>query len=392
MTATQLAAVIVLAAGAGTRMKSSLAKVLHPIAGRSLLGHALAAARECEPAHVVVVVRHQREDVAAHIEQFFPGALIADQDDIPGTGRAAECGLEALPPDLEGTVLVTSGDVPMLTGDTLRALVCHHEDSGNGVTVLTAQVADATGYGRILRDERDQVLGIVEQKDATQEQRAIREINSGIYAFDGALLRTALTEVNIDNAQQEKYLTDVLAIARRRGRGVAAYTCDDLWQTEGVNDRVQLARMGAEMNRRILQAWMRTGVSVIDPGTTWIDSDVSIGQDTTILPGTQILGASTIGANAVIGPDTTLGDVEVAAAARVLRTHARLAVIGEAANVGPFVHLRPGTQVGAGAEVDAFVQARGARIADGEHTPALSLLSGEPDESDNDSVEMMGHA
>lgn len=373
-------------------MKSSLAKVLHPIAGRSLLGHALAAARECGPAHLVVVVRHQREDVAAHVEQFFPGATVADQDDVPGTGRAAECGLDALPPDLDGTVLVTSADVPMLAGDTLRAIVSHHQACGNGVTVMTAEVEDATGYGRILRDERDQVLGIVEQKDATQEQRAIREINSGVYAFDGALLRAALTEVRTNNAQKEKYLTDVLAIAHRRGRRVAAYICEDLWQTEGVNDRVQLARLGAEMNRRIVESWMRTGVSVIDPATTWIDGDVSIGQDTTILPGTQILGASTIGRKAVIGPDTTLRDVEVKSAARVVRTHAELAVIGEGANVGPFVHLRPGTQVGAGAEVDAFVEARGARIADGARTSALSMLTGEPDESATDISDMTGQA
>ncbi len=373
-------------------MKSSLAKVLHPIAGRSLLGHALVAARECGPAHLVVVVRHQRDAVAAHIEQFFPGALVADQDEIPGTGRAAECGLAALPADFEGTVLVTSGDVPMLAGSTLRAILAEHEASGNGATVMTAVVQDATGYGRILRDETGAVLGIVEQKDATEEQRAIREINSGIYAFDASLLRAALSQVSTENAQREKYLTDVLAIARTQGRRVAAYVCDDLWQTNGVNDRVQLARMGAEMNRRIIESWMRAGVSVLDPATTWIDADVSIGQDTTVLPGTQILGASTIGANAIIGPDVTLGDVEVGAGARVVRTQAQLAVIGEGASVGPFVHLRPGAQVGAEAQVSAFVDVQGARIDAGACVSALTTLTGQPGQSSTDSSDMMGQA
>ncbi|GAB48669.1 bifunctional UDP-N-acetylglucosamine diphosphorylase/glucosamine-1-phosphate N-acetyltransferase GlmU [Mobilicoccus pelagius] len=348
------AAVVVLAAGAGTRMKSELPKVLHPLAGRSLLGHALTAARACDPEHLVVVVRHQRDAVAAHIEEICPGTLVADQDEVPGTGRATECGLDLLPADLAGTVLVTYGDVPMLTGDTLRAVVAMHEDGGHGVTVMTANVDDPTGYGRILRDEAGDVTGIVEQKDASAEQQAITEINSGIYAFDGALLRESLAEVGTDNAQGEKYLTDVLAIARSRGRRVAAYVCDDLWQTEGVNDRVQLARMGAEMNRRILDRWMREGVTVVDVSSTWIDSEVTLGRDCRLLPGTQILGASTIGANVEIGPDTTLADVEVADGAVVVRTHAHLAVIGASAHVGPFVSLRPGSTVDAAATVAPF--------------------------------------
>ncbi|GMA40710.1 bifunctional UDP-N-acetylglucosamine diphosphorylase/glucosamine-1-phosphate N-acetyltransferase GlmU [Mobilicoccus caccae] len=356
MSPTRPAAVVVLAAGAGTRMKSDLPKVLHPLAGRSLLGHALVAARACEPAHLAVVVRHQREAVAAHIEEFFAGTTIADQDDVPGTGRATECGLEALPADLSGTVLVTYGDVPMLTGETLKAIVATHEQAGNGVTVMTARVEDPTGYGRILRDERDDVVGIVEQKDATEEQRSITEINSGIYAFDGVLLRESLAQVGTDNAQGEKYLTDVLAIARERGRRVAAYVCDDLWQTEGVNDRVQLARMGAEMNRRIVTRWMREGVTVVDPASTWIDSDVTFGRDCRLLPGTQVLGASTVGRDVQIGPDTTLADVEVGDGAVVVRTHARLANIGGGAQVGPYVHLRPGSTVDGGTSVTAFTE------------------------------------
>lgn len=335
-------------------MKSDLPKVLHPLAGRSLLGHALTAARECEPEHLVVVVRHQRDAVAAHVQEIYPGTLVADQDEIPGTGRATECGLEKLPADLSGTVLVTYGDVPMLTGATLQAIVAMHEEAGHGVTVMTAHVEDPTGYGRILRDESGDVTGIVEQKDATPEQQTITEINSGIYAFDGVLLRESLAKVGTENAQGEKYLTDVLAIAREAGRRVSAYVCDDLWQTEGVNDRVQLARMGAEMNRRILERWMREGVTVVDAATTQVDTQVTFGRDCRLLPGTQVLGASTIGAGVEIGPDTTLRDVEVADGAVIVRTHAHLAEIGASAHVGPFVSLRPGSTVDAAATVAPF--------------------------------------
>lgn len=358
---TRPAAVVVLAAGAGTRMKSDLPKVLHALGGRSLLGHALAAARECDPEHLVVVVRHQRDAVAAHVEEIHPGTLVADQDEIPGTGRATECGLAQLPADLTGTVLVTYGDVPMLTGATLKAVVAMHEEGGHGATVMTAHVEDPTGYGRILRDDTGDVLGIVEQKDATPAQAAITEINSGIYAFDGALLRESLAKVGTDNAQGEKYLTDVLAIAREAGRRVAAYVCDDLWQTEGVNDRVQLERMGVEMNRRVLQRWMRAGVTVVDAATTHVDVQVTFGRDCRLLPGTQVLGASTIGAGVEIGPDTTLRDVEVGDGATIVRTHAYLTEIGAGARVGPFVFLRPGSSVDASATVAPFTDLGAAR-------------------------------
>ena len=355
MTDQHLAAVIVLAAGEGTRMKSAVPKVLHSIAGRSLLEHAIRAAEQLEPEHLAVVVRHKRELVAEHIAHVAPTAVVADQDEIKGTGRAAECGLEMLPTDLTGTVVVTYGDVPMLTTETLSALCVAHTEGGNAVTVMTARVPDPHGYGRIVRDESGEVAGIVEQKDATAEQQAIDEINSGIYAFDGALLREALARVGTDNAQGEKYLTDVLGIARGLGRTVAAFETDDLWQTEGVNDRVQLARMGAELNRRLCEKWMRAGVTIIDPPSTWIDSDVSIGPDTTIHPDTQLRGATTIGANATIGPDVTLVDSEVGNGARVWRTDGEAVEVGPSAKVGPYVHLRANTTVGEGAVIEGFV-------------------------------------
>ena len=368
----RLAAVIVLAAGEGTRMKSATPKVLHRIAGRTLVGHAIAAAREAQPEHLAVVVRHERDLVATHVAEVDPKAVIADQDDVKGTGRAVQCALDVLPADLEGTVLVTYGDVPLLAGSTLHALVDHHSASDSAVTVITANLANPTGYGRILRGADDSVEGIVEHKDATPEQLAITEINSGIYAFDAQVLRDALEHVTTDNSQGEKYLTDVLAIARSAGRRVAAHLIDDLWQTEGVNDRVQLARLGKELNRRITEKWIRDGVTIVDPDTTWIDADVAIGRDATILPGTQLLGATTIGADAVIGPDSTLEDTEVGERATISRTESRLAVVGADATVGPFSYLRPGTELGAKGKIGGFVETKNAKIGEGAKVPHLT--------------------
>ncbi|CAN5874467.1 bifunctional UDP-N-acetylglucosamine diphosphorylase/glucosamine-1-phosphate N-acetyltransferase GlmU [soil metagenome] len=376
-------AVIILAAGEGTRMKSAIPKVLHAIGGRSLLGHALYAARGASPEHLAVVVRHGRDLVARHVAEVDAGAVVADQDEVKGTGRAVECGLGVLPAEVTGTVLVTYGDVPLLTAETLQALTAVHETSGNAVTVITAELDDPTGYGRIVREEAGAVVRIVEHKDALREREAggelghvldIREINSGICAFDATVLRDCLARVGTDNVQGEKYLTDVLALAREAGGTVRAHVVEDLWQTEGVNDRVQLARLGAELNRRVVQGWMRAGVTVVDPTTTWIDTDVTIGPDTVVRPGTQLLGECTIGDGAVIGPDTTLTSVEVGDGATVVRTQAEHAVIGPEATVGPFSYLRPGTVLGAHGKIGGFVETKNARIGDGAKVPHLSYV------------------
>ena len=368
------AAVIVLAAGAGTRMKSRTPKVLHEIGGRSLLVHAVNAADGTGPGELVVVLRHERDRVAAHLGEHAPEVSVADQDEIPGTGRAVQCGLEQVTA-AEGTVLVTYGDVPLLDPATLRDLVAAHEGAGAAATVLSARVPDPTGYGRILRSEDgSEVLGIVEHKDADDSQRAIDEINSGIYAFDLAVLREALGRIGTDNAQGEMYLTDVLSIARQDGRSVRAVVTEDVMMVEGVNDRVQLAQLGAEMNRRILERHMRSGVTIVDPSTTWIDADVTIAQDAVILPGVQLHGATDIGTEAVIGPDTTLRDTEVGAGAEVVRSHALLAVIGADANVGPFSYLRAGSDLGAGGKIGGFVETKNAVIADGAKVPHLSYV------------------
>jgi len=367
-------AVIVLAAGEGTRMKSAMPKVLHTIGGRSLVHHAIAAARGIDPIHLEVVVRHERDLVAAHIAECDPDCLIADQDEIKGTGRAVECGLAALPAELSGTIVVTYGDVPLLTSETLREVLAAHERASVAVTVVTSHIPDPTGYGRIVRDADGSVARIVEQKDATDDERAITEVNSGIYAFEATLLTQALAGLGTDNAQGEKYLTDVVGIARAQGRAVAAYVLADVWQTEGVNDKIQLARLGAELNRRTVEAAMREGAIIRDPATTWIDTDVSIGRDTVIEPNVQLRGATTIGADCLIGPDTTLVDMEVGDGATVCRTQGSLSVVGPGATVGPWAYLRPGTELGAEAKIGTFVETKNANIGAGSKIPHLSYV------------------
>ena len=374
MTPPRPTAVIVLAAGGGTRMKSATPKVLHTIGGRSLVHHAIAAARGIDPIHLEVVVRHERDLVAAHIAECDPDCLIADQDEIKGTGRAVECGLAALPAELTGTIVVTYGDVPLLTSETLREVLAAHEGASVAVTVVTSHIPDPTGYGRIVRDADGSVARIVEQKDATDDERAITEVNSGIYAFEATLLTQALAGLGTDNAQGEKYLTDVVGIARAQGRAVAAYVLADVWQTEGVNDKIQLARLGAELNRRTVEAAMREGAIIRDPATTWIDADVSIGRDTVIEPNVQLRGATTIGADCLIGPDTTLVDMEVGDGATVCRTQGSLSVVGPGATVGPWAYLRPGTELGAEAKIGTFVETKNANIGAGSKIPHLSYV------------------
>jgi bifunctional UDP-N-acetylglucosamine pyrophosphorylase/glucosamine-1-phosphate N-acetyltransferase len=366
------AAVIVMAAGQGTRMKSATPKVLHEIGGRSLVGHAVVTARALAPEHLVVVVGTGREQVEAHLAAVDAEVRTAVQEQQLGTGDAVRAGLTAVPAEFEGTVVVTSGDVPLLTADTLLELIGEHDKQANAVTVLTARVPDPTGYGRILPGPDGTVAGIVEHKDATAEQRQIDEINAGIYAFDAATLRDGLSRLTTDNAQGELYLTDVLAIARGDGKRVGAFVIEDTMQTEGVNDRVQLATLRAELNRRTLEGLMRSGVTVVDPSTTWVDQTVELDQDVTLLPNTQLHGATTVATGAVIGPDTTLTDVQVGEGATIIRTHGSGALIGAGASVGPFAYLRPGTSLGVKGKIGTFVETKNATIADGAKVPHLS--------------------
>ncbi len=355
-------------------MKSAKPKVLHTIGGRTLLGHVLHAARGLAPDHLVVVVRHQRDLVAPHVGELDPAAIVVDQDKIAGTGRATQCGIQALSGDVSGTVLVTYGDVPLQTTQTLASLIATHQAEANAVTVLTAQLANPFGYGRILRDAAGAVGAIVEEKDATAEQRAVQEVNSGIFAFDADFLRAALGRIGTDNAAAEMYLTDVVGIAAQDGRRVGGLQATDRWQTEGVNTRAQLANLGRELNRRELERWMSEGVEVIDPTTTWVDVTVELAGDVTLRPGVQLHGSTRVETSAVIGPDTTLTDVQVGAGASVVRTHGVGAVIGERCSVGPFACLRAGTVLGTDGKIGTFVETKNARIAEGAKVPHLSYV------------------
>ncbi len=360
-------------------MRSAVPKVLHAIAGRTLLGHALVAAQGLQPRHLVVVVRHERDQVAPHVAQVAPEAVVADQDDVKGTGRAVRCGLDALAAATgeavpSGTVLVTYGDVPLLTTQTLSRLVEQHEREGNAVTLMSAVLDDPTGYGRVIRRADGSVQAIVEQKDGTPEQLAVPEASCGIFAFDATVLVDALGRLTTDNAQGELYLTDVVGIADGDGGRVSAMVLDDVWQAEGVNDRVQLAAVGAELNRRVVEGWMRAGVTVVDPATTWVDVQVRLGQDVLLEPGTQLRGSTTVGDGATVGPDTTLRDVQVGARATVVRTHGSEAQIGAGASVGPFAYLRPGTNLGDDGKIGTFVEVKNSDIGPGSKVPHLTYV------------------
>lgn len=369
--------VIVLAAGAGTRMKSATQKTLHEIGGRSLLSHSVHAAVGLNPDNVVVVVGHQREQVVPAVDTLADelGCKLttAVQEEQLGTGHAVQCAMAGLE-DFQGTVIVTNADVPLLRPETLDHLREHHESAGAGVTVLSVELADATGYGRIVRDDNKQVTAIVEHKDASEKIREITEINSGVFAFDAAILRDALTQLNTDNAQGELYITDVLAIAREAGHGVGAYVAADAGELAGVNNRVQLAEAGKEFNRRTVEAAMLGGATIVDPATTWIGADVTVGQDVTIHPGTQLWGKTSIADGAEIGPDSTLTDVVVGKNARVIRAHAESSRIGAEANVGPFTYLRPGTELGNNAKLGGFVETKKATIGEGSKVPHLTYV------------------
>ncbi|OJU40223.1 MAG: UDP-N-acetylglucosamine diphosphorylase/glucosamine-1-phosphate N-acetyltransferase [Microbacterium sp. 69-10] len=367
-------AIIVLAAGQGTRMKSRLPKVLHEIGGRPLVGHVLTTAHALGAQHIEVVVRHEREQVIATLAEQYPDARIVDQDEIPGTGRAVQVALDALPDDFDGDVLVLSGDVPLLEADTLQHLLDGHRAASAAATLLSAHLDDPTGYGRVIRGADGAVERIVEQKDATDDEAAVTEINAGVYVFRVSALRTFLTRIDQNNAQGELYLTDVIGLLRGAAEHVAAELAPDAASTFGVNDRAQLAEAGRVLNQRIVRRWQREGVTIIDPATTWIDDDVVLAPDVTILPNTQLLRACVIATGATVGPDTTLVDTEVGEDAVVKRTDANLAVIGARATVGPFSFLRPGTVLGAGGKIGAYVETKNAQIGEDSKVPHLSYV------------------
>ena len=366
----QPAAIIVLAAGAGTRMKSTKPKVLHEILGLTLLDHVLHTAAELKSEKTLVIVGHGRDQVQEHLAKTHPAVLTAVQDEQNGTGHAAKIALDALG-DLSGPVLVLAGDTPLLTTSdlhlTLDAL------AGKAASVLTAHLADATGYGRIVRNAKNDFEKIVEHRDASSSELLITEVNSGVYAFDAKSLRESLAKLTTDNSQGEQYLTDVLGILRSEGQVVSAVATSEE-NILGVNDRRQLADAGAILRSRINNEWMMAGVTMVDPNSVWIDRTAVLESDVTLLSNVSITGASTIRGGATIGPDCSLHDTVADHCATVIRTTSNGAVIGEGANVGPYTYLRPGTVLGAGAKAGGFVEMKNANLGTNAKVPHLSYV------------------
>jgi bifunctional UDP-N-acetylglucosamine pyrophosphorylase/glucosamine-1-phosphate N-acetyltransferase len=374
---TPATAVIVLAAGEGTRMKSrALPKVLHGFAGRSLLGHVLAATAPLDAERTVVVVGHRRDEVVGHLSEIAPDATPVVQDEQHGTGHAVRLALDAMPPAAEADadiVVVVPADAPLLTSAVLAGLVAEHVKSGSAATLLTSVVTEPRGYGRVLRDADGTVARVVEHKDAVGDELAVTEIATSVYAFDDALLRKAVTKLSTDNAQGEEYLPDVIAILAAEGHGIGAVVAA-ADETAGVNDRVQLSVAGRIYNARLLEAHMRAGVTVVDPATTWVDADVTLEPDVTLWPSVDLHGSTHVGEGAEIGPQVTLTDTSVGAGTRISRAVAIQATIGADVTIGPFAYLRPGTQLADGVHIGTSVEIKNSEIGTGSKVPHLSYV------------------
>ena len=367
-------AVIVLAAGEGTRMRSSTPKVLHEIAGLPMLGHALATATALGAQRVIPVIRHEKEKLATYINAFYPTAHIVHQDEIPGTGRAVECAINALPDDFSGAVVVTSGDVPLLDVQTLESMIDVHLQTSAGATLLTARFDDASGYGRIVRDEDGLFSSIVEHKDATEEELKITEVNAGVYVFDFKALKHALSVITSDNAAGEKYLTDVAVEILKTGGQVNALQVTDNWLVAGVNNRVQLQQVSSELNRRICEGWMLAGVTIVHPESTFIDITAVLAQDVTLLPGTHLKGITRIGSGSTIGPEVVITDTQVGSNVSITKSQISGSIIEDDSTVGPFSYIRPGTHLGAGGKIGTFVETKNVVIGEGTKVPHLSYV------------------
>jgi bifunctional UDP-N-acetylglucosamine pyrophosphorylase/glucosamine-1-phosphate N-acetyltransferase len=368
------AAVVVLAAGEGTRMKSrTVPKVLHGFAGRSLLGHVLEACAPLSATQTVVVVGHRREQVSAHLAELDPQATPVVQDEQRGTGHATRLALDALSDDATGTVLVVPGDTPLLTAETLIALLAEQQSGNAAATLLTSLAADPTGYGRVIREADGAVVRVVEHRDATAAELQVREIATSVYAFDCALLREALGKLSSDNAQGEEYLPDVVGLLVAAGHPVSAVVAP-AEETAGVNDRVQLAAAHRFYNTRLLHAHMREGVTVVDPATTWVDAAVELEPDVTLWPNVALHGATRIASGADIGPDVTLTDTTVGADARIVRAVAVQASVGARVTIGPYAYLRPGTVLADDVHIGTYVELKNAEVGRGTKIPHLSYI------------------
>lgn len=360
-------AVVVLAAGNGTRMKSSTPKVLHRLAGLSLIEHVLATARALQPARLVTVLKHQQEKIEQALDGLSDDVEFITQSDMPGTGAAVESAMEALT-DFKGAVVVLSGDVPLMDVHTLNLLIDTHLQSKAKVSLLTATVDNPEGYGRVI--QKGKKLLIIEDRDCSEEQLKINQINAGVYVFDSDFLASALGKLNTNNSQLEKYLTDVVSQAEE----VSALEVEDNWLVAGINDRVQLSQVADELNSRIIKAWQLSGVTVIDPSSTWVDVTVQLGEDVAIEPNVQLRGSTSIGQGSTVGSGSVITDAAIGSQVSIKSSDITSSVIDDRCCVGPFAFLRAGTRLSADGKIGAFVETKNSVIGAGSKVPHLTYV------------------
>ena len=363
--------VLVMAAGKGTRMRSSLPKMLHPVCGRAMVAWPILAAREAGAGRVAAIVSPGM-DLSAGLPE---GVETVEQPEPDGTGGAVRAALGLI--EQSETVLVLSGDHPLISAAIVSDFLEAHAASGAATTMMTIELDDPGSYGRVVRGPDGVIERVVEAKaggDAGEEGLAIREINAGTYAFDAGPLATALAGLSNDNAQGEYYLTDVFEALREAGHSVAGHRAEDFAVTMGVNNRVDLAAVEAEARRRLLEAHMLAGVTVVDPGSTWVNAGVEIAADARIEPGSSLRGETSVGAHAVVGPLTTLVDSAVGIESAVVRSHLVECVVLDGCSVGPFAYLRPGARLEAGAKAGTFVEIKNSHIGKGAKVPHLAYV------------------
>jgi len=361
---------LILAAGAGTRMRSKLPKVLHKICGTAMVEYVIDAVQEMRVSKTVVVIGHGAEQVERALSHRDVQFVL--QREQLGTGHAVMQSAAALPD--EGNVLLLCGDTPLITRETLEELVRFHEEGNYQMTVLTAEMENPAGYGRIVRDKRGNVEKIVEHKDADEEQRAIREINSGMYCCDAKLLKEAVAGLNNNNQQKEYYLTDVVEILKQKGYRIGAYTVADETEIMGINSRAQLAEAEAVMRRRIIEKWMDMGVTFIDPQNTYIDKDVKIGNDTIIYPGVILKGKTEIGEDCIIGHNCRIEDSRIADKVEIQSSTILQSFVGEGCHIGPYAYLRPNSKLGKNIKIGDFVEVKNSSIGDGSKASHLAYI------------------
>ena len=372
MVQVQLEVAVVLAAGEGTRMKSQTPKVLHQIAGRTIIEHLLTEVHALSPKELRVVIGSGRELVEPHIKEVSPNSKMVIQEERNGTGHATQIALADL--SSKGTVLILAGDTPLLRRETLTEFIASHHANKSAASVLTAELPDPTGYGRIVRDTDGAIAAIVEERDATEDLKLIDEINTGVYLFDIETLKEHVKKLKNNNSQGEFYLTDVIKEIKDSGAKAMAILSLDYTETFGINDRAQLADAAALMRDRINEKHMLNGVTIVDPTTSWIDATVEIESDVTIFPGSWLVGKTKVGKKSVIGPRTTIKDSVVKESASIVESNVTGAEIGCCANVGPFSFIRTGTKLADNSKVGAYVEIKNSSIGDGTKVPHLSYI------------------